>query len=66
MNLTRYHQRYYSTPQYAATDPTPAVFGVRRAHGASQPAQARGHYAGIRRRFAAHAMLRTQIKDNAS
>jgi hypothetical protein len=66
MNLTRYNQRYYSTPQYAATDPTHAVFGARRMPVASHSAQARGHYAGIRRRFAGFAMLRTHNPDNAS
>ena len=66
MKTTSYHQRFYTTPYYAAADAAPAVFAVRLMPVTARPAHAVGHYAGARRRFATSAMLRAQNRSNAS
>jgi hypothetical protein len=65
MNLTRYNQRFYTTPHYAVVDSAPAVFAVRLMPLAPvRPAHAIGNYAGLRRRFAGASMLRAQNHSN--
>ena len=66
MKTTNYHQRFYTTPYYAAADTAPAVFAVRLMPLTARPAHAIGHFAGPRRRFAGSAMLRAQNRSNAS
>jgi hypothetical protein len=64
--MTRYNQRFYTTPHYAAADSASGVFAVRLMPLASRPQHAVGNYAGLRRRFAGSAMLRAQNRSNAS
>jgi hypothetical protein len=66
MKPTSYHQRFYTTPYYAAATTAPAVFAVRLMPLTSRPAHAVGNYAGLRRRFAGAAMLRAQDRSNRS
>jgi hypothetical protein len=66
MNPTRYNQRYYSTPHYAASESAPAVFAVRLMPLTARPPHAVGNYAGLRRRFAGSSTLRTRNRSNAS
>ena len=66
MKTTSYHQRFYTTPHYAAPDTAPAVFAVRLMPLTTRPAHAVGNYAGPRRRSAGSVMLRAQNRSNAS
>ena len=66
MKTSSYHQRFYTTPHYAAADTAPAVFAVRLMPLTARPAHAVGNYAGLRRRYAGSAMLRAQHRSNAS
>jgi hypothetical protein len=66
MKKTSYQQRFYTTPHYAATDATPAVFTVRLMPLTARPPHAVGNCAGLRRRFAGSSMLRSRNRSNAS
>lgn len=66
MKTTSYQQRFYTTPHYAAADNAPGVFAVRLMPLTARTAHAVGNYAGLRRRFAGSAMLRSQHRSNLS
>jgi hypothetical protein len=66
MKTTSYHQRFYTTPHYAAPETSPAVFAVRLMPLTARPPHAIGNYAGLRRRFAGCSMLRSQHRSNVS